>query len=127
MFIDYEYRFLVASYEHFYKYSDSLGSKCDLIIFDEGHRLKNKKSKLFKKIQQSKCRKRILLTGTPIQNNLEELYTCITLVNPSFFESELVFKNVFQKPIIAGMAKCASKELRTLALSRTAELANLIK
>ncbi len=97
------------------------------MIFDEGHRLKNKKSKLFRKIQGSKCKKRILLTGTPIQNNLDELYTCISLVNPSFFESESVFKNVFQKPIIFGMAKTASRELRTLALSRTAELADLIK
>jgi SNF2 family DNA or RNA helicase len=85
MFIEYEYRFLVASYEQFYKHSESLSAKCDLLIFDEGHRLKNKKSKLFKKILTFKCKKRILLTGTPIQNNLDELYTCIMLVNPSFF------------------------------------------
>ena len=74
-----------------------------------------------------KCKKRILLTGTPIQNNLSELYTCIMLVNPSFFDSETIFKNVFQKPIIAGMAKWAPPELRSLAMVRTAELATLIK
>ena len=85
MFTEYEYRCLVASYEHFYKYSEKLSAKCDLMVFDEGHRLKNKKSKMFKKILAFKCKKRVLLTGTPIQNNLEELYTCIMLVNPSFF------------------------------------------
>lgn len=50
MFTQYEYRLLVASYEHFYKYSE-LSSSCDLMIFDEGHRLKNNKSKLLKKIR----------------------------------------------------------------------------
>ena len=49
------------------------------------------------------------------------------LVNPSYFESEAMFKNVFQKPILSGMAKSADKEQRALALSRTAELASLIK
>lgn len=87
MFTDYEYRFLVVSYENFLKNADALNKKCELLIFDEGHRLKNKKSKLFKKIQTFKCKKRILLTGTPLQNNLDELYTCIALVNPSFFDS----------------------------------------
>jgi ATP-dependent DNA helicase len=40
------------------------------MIFDEGHRLKNKNSKLLKKIKLAKCKKRVLLTGTPLQNNL---------------------------------------------------------
>lgn len=70
MFIDYDYRFLIVSYENFYKNSEALSKKCELLIFDEGHRLKNKKSKFFKKIQSFKCKKRILLTGTPLQNNL---------------------------------------------------------
>lgn len=79
-----------------------------MLIFDEGHRLKNKKSKLFLKIVSFKCRKRILLTGTPIQNNLDELYTCISVVNPLIFGNEKIFKNVFQKVILEGMAKNAS-------------------
>jgi SNF2 family DNA or RNA helicase len=70
MFTDYEYRFLITSYENLNKYSEVLSKKCDFLIFDEGHRLKNKKSKLFKKLQTFKCKKRLLLTGTPLQNNL---------------------------------------------------------
>jgi SNF2 family DNA or RNA helicase len=85
MFVDYEYRVLIISYENFYKNSEELSKKCQLLVFDEGHRLKNKKSKFFKKIQNFKCKKRILLTGTPLQNNLDELYTCIAIVNPLFF------------------------------------------
>jgi chromodomain-helicase-DNA-binding protein 4 len=49
---------------------EKISGKCDLIIFDEGHRMKNKKSKLLLKLKSFKCEKRILLTGTPIQNNL---------------------------------------------------------
>lgn len=49
---------------------EKLSGKSDLIIFDEGHRMKNKKSKLLLKLRTFKCDKRILLTGTPIQNNL---------------------------------------------------------
>lgn len=70
-FVDYDYRFLIISYENFYKHSEALSKKSDLLIFDEGHRLKNKKSKFIKKIQTFKCKKRILLTGTPLQNNLD--------------------------------------------------------
>jgi SNF2 family DNA or RNA helicase len=49
---------------------DILNKKCDLIVFDEGHRLKNKNSKVYRKILTFGCKKRILLTGTPLQNNL---------------------------------------------------------
>lgn len=62
---------LIISYETFYKNIEKISGKCDMIIFDEGHRMKNKKSKLLLKMKVFKCEKRILLTGTPIQNNLE--------------------------------------------------------
>jgi DNA repair and recombination RAD54-like protein len=118
---------LVLSYEGFYRFIDILENKCDLIVFDEGHRLKNKNSKAYKKILNFSCRKRVLLTGTPLQNNLEELYTCISIVNPSMFPSEHLFNNVFQKPILNGMAKNATQIERKIAIERTIELANKIK
>ena len=64
------YRMLVISYESFYRLSEKLSGKSNLVVFDEGHRLKNKKSKIISKIRCFKCQKRIILTGTPIQNNL---------------------------------------------------------
>ena len=107
---------LVLSYEGFYRFIDILDRKCDLIVFDEGHRLKNKNSKVYKKILNFTCRKRVLLTGTPLQNNLDELYTCISIVNPSLFSSEQLFKNVFQKPILNGMAKKATELSKKIAV-----------
>lgn len=86
-----------------------------MIIFDEGHRMKNKKSKLLLKLKAFKCEKRILLTGTPIQNNLEELYTCISIINPRMFGNETLFKNVFMKPILEGLGKKATLQQKQLA------------
>ena len=86
-----------------------------MIVFDEGHRLKNKKSKLLIKMKVFKCEKRVILTGTPIQNNMDELFTCLSIVYPQIFTSSTIFKNVFQKPILEGMAKTASEEQKKIA------------
>lgn len=44
----------------------------DVLICDEGHTLKNSSSKTTKKVLQIKTKRKILLTGTPMQNNLRE-------------------------------------------------------
>jgi SNF2 family DNA or RNA helicase len=87
---------------------ERLSGRCDLLIFDEGHRMKNRKSKLLLKLKAFRCDRRILLTGTLIQNNLTELFTCISIINPKVFGSETVFRNVFQRPILEGLGKKAT-------------------
>lgn len=44
-----------------------------MAVFDEGHQLKNQESKKYKDLMQIKAKWRLLLTGTPLQNNLQEL------------------------------------------------------
>ena len=82
-----KYRLLFVSYESFIKHMKVLNGNCDIIIFDEGHRLKNDKSKSYKMVKSFSCKRRILLTGTPLQNNMDEFYACISLVNPNLFSS----------------------------------------
>lgn len=59
-----------------------------LIVVDEAHRLKNAKSKLYDMLSESlEMQKafKLLLTGTPIHNNLSELYSLLSFANPSVF------------------------------------------
>jgi len=59
----------------------------ECLVVDEGHRLKNRESKLFQCLQSFKWRHGLLLTGTPLQNNLEELYNLMHFLAPKKFHS----------------------------------------
>jgi DNA repair and recombination protein RAD54B len=86
---------LIMSYEGALIYSEILSKNIDLLICDEGHRLKNTKIKIFRTLNSFRTKKRILVTGTPLQNNLEELFACVTFVNPLIFPSEFKFKKIY--------------------------------
>ena len=58
------------------------------LIVDEGHRLKSKSSKLFGSLKLFKCEQRIILTGTPLQNNLEELFMLMHFIDPKQFKED---------------------------------------
>jgi SWI/SNF-related matrix-associated actin-dependent regulator of chromatin subfamily A member 5 len=67
-----------------------------LLIVDEAHRLKNENSKLFKELNQLKTRARLLLTGTPLQNNLHELWALLYFLLPDIFNSAAEFDSFFE-------------------------------
>lgn len=58
----------------------------DLIVFDEGHTARNAESLIFQALSNIKTEKRILLSGTPFQNNFNELFNTLCLVRPMFAE-----------------------------------------
>lgn len=70
----------------------------DMVIIDEAHRLKNKETINWKFVNGLKKKFCLLLTATPIQNNLEELYNLISLLYPSQYRD---FRD-FKKRYIAG-------------------------
>ncbi|CAN0356612.1 unnamed protein product, partial [Hapterophycus canaliculatus] len=55
---------------------------CDLLICDEAHRLKNADTVTNQALSGLKCRRRVLLSGTPMQNDLEEFYAMTDFTNP---------------------------------------------
>jgi len=57
-------------------------------VFDEGHMLKNMKSKRYQTLMKIKAARRVLLTGTPLQNNLLELISLISFIMPKVFTGE---------------------------------------
>jgi SNF2 family DNA or RNA helicase len=65
------------------------------IILDEGHRIKNRNCKLVRELKQIPSISRLLLTGTPIQNTLEELWSLLNFVNPQIFDNLEVFQAWF--------------------------------
>ncbi|XP_058165563.1 chromodomain-helicase-DNA-binding protein 1-like isoform X2 [Dasypus novemcinctus] len=59
-----------------------------VLVVDEAHRLKNQSSLLHKTLSEFSVVFRLLLTGTPIQNNLQELYSLLNFVEPDLFSKE---------------------------------------
>ena len=55
------------------------------IVVDEGHRLKNEKSQLSEKLRAIPTTSRVILTGTPLQNNLRELWALLHYLAPDVF------------------------------------------
>ncbi|KAG5017731.1 hypothetical protein JHK85_023867 [Glycine max] len=58
-----------------------------LLILDEGHTPRNQRSYIWKVLSESRSQKRVLLSGTPFQNNFLELYNILCLMKPSFPDS----------------------------------------
>jgi ATP-dependent DNA helicase len=65
------------------------------IILDEGHRIKNRNCKLVKELKSLPSTSRLLLTGTPIQNTLEELWSLLNFCSPAIFDDLEVFESWF--------------------------------
>ncbi|MCO5576552.1 hypothetical protein L7F22_030364 [Adiantum nelumboides] len=70
--------------------------KWECLIVDEGHRLKNKDSKLFQTLHQYTTRHRVLLTGTPLQNNLDELFMLMHFLDAGKFANLEDFQEEFK-------------------------------
>ncbi|KAG4080668.1 hypothetical protein HA402_013198 [Bradysia odoriphaga] len=77
----------------------------DLVVCDEGHVIKNRKSTTSRAVNKISSRRRIILTGTPIQNNLKEYYSMVNFIKPSFLGTEKEFANLYENPIKEGQHK----------------------
>lgn len=91
---------LLTTYEYIMKDKNSLRKiTWQYIIVDEGHRMKNAQSKFAQTLGTIYTSKhRILLTGTPLQNNLPELWALLNFLLPSIFSSVETFDQWFNKP-----------------------------
>ncbi|XLU30140.1 hypothetical protein S245_066206, partial [Arachis hypogaea] len=59
-----------------------------LLILDEGHTPRNQSSQIWKVLSEIQTHKRIIISGTPFQNNFLELYNTICVVKPSFLDTK---------------------------------------
>lgn len=67
----------------------------DMVIIDEAHKLKNRKTKNYEFAQSIKKKFCLLLTATPIQNRVEEIFNLVSLLKPGHLGSEQYFSEVF--------------------------------
>jgi SNF2 family DNA or RNA helicase len=69
----------------------------DLIIIDEAHKLKNNKTKNYEFVQNLKKKFCLLLTATPIQNRIDEIFNLVSLLKPGHLGNESAFYNRYKK------------------------------
>ena len=94
-------------------------------ILDESQAIKNPTSKRYKAMRLLKSNNKIVMTGTPIENQTFDLYAQFNFINPGFFGSATHFKMHFAEPIDVYGNQAVSVELRKLVkpflLRRTKE------
>lgn len=73
-----------------------LQQEYDLIIIDEAHKLKNNKTKNYEFVQRLKKRFCLLLTATPIQNKVEEIFHLVSLLKPGHLGNEALFSEKYK-------------------------------
>lgn len=70
----------------------------DLVIIDEAHHLRNRKTLSWQFVNALKMRFVLMLTATPLQNSLLELYNLLTLLKPGLFQTESQFRAEYVDP-----------------------------
>ena len=102
---------LLISYEslklHVAKLSAS-ATACDLLVCDEAQRLKGRKTQLSAALGSLRCARRILLTGTPVQNDLDEFFALADFANPGVLGTPDAFRKTFDAPIAKGLLRGAA-------------------
>lgn len=82
--------------------------KFHYVVFDEAHMLKNMETQRYQSLMKIKAKRRLLLTGTPLQNNLVELMSLLVFVMPNMFDNKVDHL----KSMFSSVSKDTSEEGR---------------
>lgn len=133
------YSVMIIGYERLRTVHEELKKGCgiDIVIADEGHRLKTAQNKSAQAIRSLNTPRRVILSGTPIQNDLSEFFMMVDFVNPGLLGTFKAFTKMYETPILKSRQPTAldqdvekgeesSRELNELTgsfiLRRTAEI-----
>uniref|UniRef100_A0A8C1R7H0 RAD54 homolog B n=1 Tax=Cyprinus carpio TaxID=7962 RepID=A0A8C1R7H0_CYPCA len=117
---------MVISYEMLLRSVDQLKElEFGVLICDEGHRLKNSNIKTAGALTALSCERRLILTGTPVQNDLQEFYSIIEFVNPGILGTSAAYRKIYEEPILRSRQPTCTEEERCIGEERAAELFRL--
>lgn len=121
------YSIMIIGYEKLRTVQEDLqkGAGIDIVIADEGHRLKTAQNKSAAAIKSLNTERRVILSGTPIQNDLAEFHTMVDFVNPGLLEKYSIFKRTFETPILKSQQPGASAKDLEIGEARGEELASI--
>ncbi|CCA67695.1 probable CHD1-transcriptional regulator [Serendipita indica DSM 11827] len=101
-------------------------SRWEVLVVDEGQRLKNNKSLLFQKLNQIFVGHRVLMTGTPLNNNLRELFNLMNFIDPEKWRDVEDLEREYQsEQLTSGMVSELREKLKMYFLRRTKDILNL--
>ncbi|XP_028667308.2 DNA repair and recombination protein RAD54-like [Erpetoichthys calabaricus] len=118
---------LIISYETFRLHADILHKgSVGLVICDEGHRLKNSENQTYQALNTMNAQRRVLISGTPIQNDLLEYFSLVHFVNAGILGTAAEFKKRFEIPILKGRDADARDKDRQYGEEKLQELIAIV-
>ncbi|XP_025989473.1 DNA repair and recombination protein RAD54-like [Solenopsis invicta] len=118
---------LIISYETFRLHAHVLHQdEVGLVLCDEGHRLKNSENQTYQSLINLKAKRRVLLSGTPIQNDLLEYFSLVHFVNQGLLGTAQEFRKKYEIPILRGQDAAATDKERELAQERLTDLVSIV-
>lgn len=95
----------------------------DCVFLDEGHKIKNKDTHIAQTVKRIRSRSRFVITGTPIQNSLSELWSIFDFINPNMLGSH----NTFQEEFESRIKKCSTERERQISYQYSVMLRSIIE
>ncbi|KAF8932657.1 P-loop containing nucleoside triphosphate hydrolase protein [Dissophora ornata] len=118
---------LIISYESLRMYAPILAqTPIGLMLCDEGHRLKNSGSQTFVALNELNVQRRVILSGTPIQNDLSEYFSLLNFANPGLLGSTVEFRKNYELPILRGRDSEASDHEQEISNQKLTELSGVV-
>ncbi|KAL9100059.1 MAG: hypothetical protein Q9163_004517 [Psora crenata] len=118
---------LIVSYETLRLNVEELrNTPIGLLLCDEGHRLKNGESQTFEALNGLNVNRRVILSGTPIQNDLSEYFSLLNFANPNLLGTRNEFRKQYELPILRGRDAAGTDVDRQKGDERLRELLALV-
>ncbi len=118
---------LIVSYETLRLNVENLANTpIGLLLCDEGHRLKNGESQTFTALNGLNVDRRVILSGTPIQNDLMEYFSLLNFANPNLLGTRAEFRKHYELPILRGRDAAGTDADQQKGNERLVELLALV-